>query len=47
MIIIKIIFSIGWKKNNENLPLYLMVDRKDNPLLEEMKKKWNIFLQMN
>jgi len=37
------IFNWLEKNNNENLPLYLMVDRKDNPLLEEMKKKWNIF----
>lgn len=37
------IFNWLEKNNSENLPLYLMVDRKDNPLLEEMKKKWNIF----
>jgi len=30
------------KHNTDNLPLYIMTDRKDNPFFEEMKHKYNI-----
>ena len=37
------IFNWLEKNNTDNKPLYLMVDRKDHPVLEEMKSKWQIF----